>query len=120
MRQFDACSLCLQRAREPVACVKGHLFCKECVYTDLGAYPFRCVQSSLNIYTVSQLDDIKRQKVKLEALKREAEEERNKARTAARERVLQDFERGQLGLAAAGPGATTSGVDSKERELFTL
>ncbi|KAF9810228.1 hypothetical protein IEO21_07070 [Rhodonia placenta] len=30
MRRFDACALCLQRAREPVACQKGHLFCKEC------------------------------------------------------------------------------------------
>ncbi|KAJ8088941.1 hypothetical protein PM082_014188 [Marasmius tenuissimus] len=37
MRQFDACSLCLNKAREPVACNEGHLFCKECVYTDLYA-----------------------------------------------------------------------------------
>ena len=35
MRRFDACSLCCQTAREPVACPHGHLFCKECVYTDL-------------------------------------------------------------------------------------
>ncbi|KAF8868632.1 hypothetical protein BD779DRAFT_914478 [Infundibulicybe gibba] len=35
MRRFDACSLCLNRAREPLACHEGHLFCKECVYTDL-------------------------------------------------------------------------------------
>ena len=37
MRLFDACALCLQRARDPMACQKGHLFCKECVLTDLGA-----------------------------------------------------------------------------------
>ena len=35
MRNFDACALCLNRARDPVACHEGHLFCKECVYTDL-------------------------------------------------------------------------------------
>ena len=35
MRRFDACALCLNRAREPLACNQGHLFCKECVYTDL-------------------------------------------------------------------------------------
>ena len=35
MRRFDACALCLNRAREPLACQEGHLFCKECVYTDL-------------------------------------------------------------------------------------
>ncbi|PSS37967.1 hypothetical protein PHLCEN_2v194, partial [Hermanssonia centrifuga] len=98
MRRFDACALCLQRAREPLACNKGHLFCKECVYTDL----------------VTQMEDIKRQKVKLEALKREAEEERQRAREAARERVLLDFEKGQLGLSGSISVATTSGSDSKE------
>ncbi|KAF7792935.1 hypothetical protein EIP86_004038 [Pleurotus ostreatoroseus] len=87
-----------RKAREPVACTHGHLFCKECVYTDL----------------VTQLADIKRQKVKLEALKREAEEERRRAREAARERVLLEFERGQLGLSAATAVATTSGAESKE------
>lgn len=35
MRRFDACALCLNRAREPLACDEGHLFCKECAYTDL-------------------------------------------------------------------------------------
>ena len=38
MRRFDACALYLQRARDPVACQKGHLFCRECVLTDLGAF----------------------------------------------------------------------------------
>ena len=38
MRRFDACALCLQRARDPVACQKGHLFCRECVLTDLGTF----------------------------------------------------------------------------------
>ncbi|KAF5325225.1 hypothetical protein D9619_009715 [Psilocybe cf. subviscida] len=82
MRRFDACALCLNRAREPLACNEGHLFCKECVYTDL----------------LSQKNAIKRQKQKIEALKKEAEEERARAREAARQRVLLDFERGQLGL----------------------
>ena len=39
MRRFDACALCLQRARDPVACQDGHLFCKECAYTDLREFP---------------------------------------------------------------------------------
>ncbi|KAH9931554.1 uncharacterized protein B0H18DRAFT_989941 [Fomitopsis serialis] len=97
MRRFDACVLCLQKAREPVACQKGHLFCKECVYTDL----------------VTQLEDIKRQKVRLEKMKREVEEEKQRAREAARERVLLDFEKGQLGLAST-PTVTTSGTASKD------
>lgn len=36
MKSFNACSLCLERARNPVACSEGHLFCTECVLTDLG------------------------------------------------------------------------------------
>ncbi|KAF9045581.1 hypothetical protein BJ165DRAFT_1415518 [Panaeolus papilionaceus] len=82
MRRFDACALCLNRAREPLVCQEGHLFCKECVYTDL----------------LTQKKDIKRQKDRLASLKKEAEEERGRARQAARERVLEEFERGQLGL----------------------
>lgn len=63
---------------------------------------------------VTQLNDIKRQKARLEQLKREAEEEKERAREAARERVLQEFEKGQLGLAASMSVATTSGTDAKE------
>ncbi|KAF8064971.1 hypothetical protein FPV67DRAFT_1419013 [Lyophyllum atratum] len=99
MRRFDACALCLNRAREPVACNEGHLFCKECVYTDL----------------LSQKKDIQRQKQKLEALKEEAEEEKERAKEAARERVLRDFEKGQLGLSGAPSAAgTKSGGDADE------
>ncbi|KAI9513372.1 hypothetical protein F5148DRAFT_1273048 [Russula earlei] len=95
MRRFDACALCLQRARDPVACQEGHLFCKECAYTDL----------------LAQRKDIKRQKERLEALKKEAEQEKTRAKEAARERVLADFEKGQLGLAAATAAVTTSGAE---------
>ncbi|KAL0567668.1 hypothetical protein V5O48_014332 [Marasmius crinis-equi] len=98
MRQFDACSLCLNKAREPVSCNEGHLFCKECVYTDL----------------LTQKKDIKRQKEKLEALKREAEEERLRAKEAARERVLADFEKGQLGL--SGRPSVTTGTNREVGE----
>ncbi|KAH0831227.1 hypothetical protein J3R83DRAFT_13808 [Lanmaoa asiatica] len=97
MRNFDACALCLQRARDPIACDHGHLFCKECAYADL----------------LSQKKDIKRQKVRLEQLKREAEEEKQRALEAARERVLRDFEKGQLGLSANLPAIPipTSGTE---------
>ena len=54
---------------------------------------------------MSQKQAIKKQKTKLEALKREAEDERTRARNAARERVLQDFEKGQLGVGNSGVGS---------------
>ncbi|ELU44002.1 hypothetical protein AG1IA_01983 [Rhizoctonia solani AG-1 IA] len=86
MKRFDACTLCLQQAREPVACGEGHL-CEsnvQCIYTDL----------------LSQKKDIKRFKAKLEELQREEEAEKARAAQAARDRVLRDFERNQLGLAS--------------------
>ncbi|KAF9457897.1 hypothetical protein BDZ94DRAFT_1272036 [Collybia nuda] len=99
MRRFDACALCLNSAREPVACNEGHLFCKECVYTDL----------------LSQKKDIQRQKAKLEAMKQEVEDEKIRAKEAARERVLLEFEKGQLGLASTpGSTGTKSGGEADE------
>ncbi|EGO01162.1 hypothetical protein SERLA73DRAFT_179260 [Serpula lacrymans var. lacrymans S7.3] len=99
MRTFDACALCLQRAREPLACNHGHLFCKECVYTDL----------------LTQKKDIKRQKDRLEAMKKGAEGEKERAKEAARQRVLHDFEKGHLGLSGNTTVlATTSGAASNE------
>ncbi|KXN87901.1 Nitric oxide synthase-interacting protein [Leucoagaricus sp. SymC.cos] len=98
MRRFDACALCLNRAREPLACDEGHLFCKECVYTDL----------------LTQKKDIKRQKDKLKIWEREYEEEKARARETARERVLLEFEKSQLGLAARPTEVGTKGGMSTE------
>ncbi|KAF8515242.1 hypothetical protein BU17DRAFT_51919 [Hysterangium stoloniferum] len=101
MRQFDACSLCLQRARDPLSCSSGHLFCKECVYNDL----------------LTQKKDIKRQKERIEALRVEEEEDKERAKEAARQRVLRDFENGQLGLSTTRPmdsGKTGSSANQEE------
>lgn len=35
VKDFDACSLCLKQATQPVACSKGHLFCRECIVKNL-------------------------------------------------------------------------------------
>ncbi|KAK9461722.1 uncharacterized protein V1516DRAFT_663432 [Lipomyces oligophaga] len=49
-RSFDACYLCLMRARDPVACPdKGHLFCRECIVQNL---------ISQRVEITSKLDDI--------------------------------------------------------------
>ncbi|PPQ79073.1 hypothetical protein CVT25_002298 [Psilocybe cyanescens] len=103
MRRFDACALCLNRAREPLVCNEGHLFCKECVYTDL----------------LTQKNAIKRQKAKIETLKKEAEAERARAREAARERVLLDFEKGQLGLGGLGTGSSKEVNETNEDDQKT-
>lgn len=70
-------------------------------------------------YVVTQKKDIKRQKQRLDALKKEHQEEQERARAAARERVLQEFEKGQLGL---GPSATstTNGADIQDGEYSVV
>ncbi|ORY45325.1 hypothetical protein BCR33DRAFT_850162 [Rhizoclosmatium globosum] len=35
MRNFDSCFLCLQTARDPMSCTKGHLACKECYFENI-------------------------------------------------------------------------------------
>eukprot|EP00457_Paulinella_chromatophora_P008928 gb/GEZN01008977.1/.p1 GENE.gb/GEZN01008977.1/~~gb/GEZN01008977.1/.p1 ORF type:complete len:340 (-),score=42.62 gb/GEZN01008977.1/:242-1261(-) len=32
LKDFDACHLCLHQAESPMACSKGHLFCKACIF----------------------------------------------------------------------------------------
>jgi nitric oxide synthase-interacting protein len=64
-------------------------------------------------YPVSQKKDIQRQKSRLEALKQEAEEEKARAKVAARERVLLDFEKDQLRSAGTPGSAATSGSGAK-------
>ena len=61
---------------------------------------------------MTQKKDIKRQKERLDAMKKEAEEERTRVRAAARERVLLDFEKGQLGLAGGPTLASTKSGSS--------
>ncbi|KAK7047227.1 hypothetical protein VNI00_006893 [Paramarasmius palmivorus] len=63
---------------------------------------------------LTQKKDIKKQKEKLEAMKKEAEEERLRAKAAARERVLEDFEKGQLGL--SGRPSVTTGMAATESQ----
>jgi len=70
------------------------------------------VLQGVRVQRPPQKKDIKRQKAKLDALKREAEEEAQLAKLEARERVLKDFERGQLGLG----GSVATGVSQKGKE----
>ena len=68
---------------------------------------------------MAQKKDIKRQKERLEALKKEAEQEKARAKEAARERVLVDFEKGQLGLIAVSAVATSSAEAVGNRVYLT-
>ncbi|KDE05618.1 hypothetical protein MVLG_03990 [Microbotryum lychnidis-dioicae p1A1 Lamole] len=82
MKNFNACSLCLQVARDPKTCDEGHLYCHECILSAL----------------VAQKKDMQRQQAILESIRREAQVEMKNAREAARQRVVDEFESSQNGL----------------------
>lgn len=71
------------------------------------------LKACLLLCAVGQKKDIKRQKEKLEAMKKEAVAEMVRAKESARERVLVDFEKGQL-FPKTASGTTTSGTDTQE------
>lgn len=80
MRECDACYLCLQRAREPVCCTQGHLYCKECILENI----------------LAQKKEILRQQKLLEAKAKDEEEEAKRKAELAKEAVIQEFERQQI------------------------
>lgn len=96
-RQYDQCSLCLNRAESPVVCHQGHLFCKECIYTAL----------------LDQKKEIAAVKMTLLNLEKEHQAQRDQARADAYERVQRDFERVQSGIKSDRRDAKDSYIDSE-------
>ncbi|KND03892.1 uncharacterized protein SPPG_01346 [Spizellomyces punctatus DAOM BR117] len=79
MRNFDACFLCLQRAREPLCCTEGHLSCKECMYENI----------------LSQKKELARQFKLYKEQQEQQEESRRQTELAAKEAELTMFEQTQ-------------------------
>ncbi|RUS29189.1 hypothetical protein BC938DRAFT_480943 [Jimgerdemannia flammicorona] len=101
-RDFDACHLCLQRARDPVCCPQGHLSCRECALENI----------------LAQKKETQRQLKLLEAKRAEEDEDRRRKEDAAREAVITDFEKAQTrllpeALKKAALGSSTSALPVK-------
>ena len=79
---FGSCRLCLLRARDPVSCPNGDVFCRECALSDL----------------VQQRREIKRLEREWEGELREREEGEVRRREGEREREVEAFERVSAGL----------------------
>ncbi|RIB11467.1 hypothetical protein C2G38_2020319 [Gigaspora rosea] len=90
MREFDACFLCLQRARDPICCDQGHLYCKECILENL----------------LAQKKEIRRQQNLLEARAKDEIEESKRKEQMAKEAVIHDFERQQVRIAPSSGSKT--------------
>ncbi|BGP17747.1 hypothetical protein JCM10213_005329 [Rhodosporidiobolus nylandii] len=97
-KDFDACSLCLQRAKDPRVCPEGHVYCNECILSSL----------------LSQKKDIKRQQALLDRMRAESEAEMAAARAAARERVLKEFETAQSSLGSGRTQGKTAATGAKD------
>lgn len=70
------------RARDPVSCPEGDLFCRECAVENL----------------LSQRKEIKRMQTELDRRMKEDEEQRVLEEEEAREKAVKDFELLQMGL----------------------
>ncbi|KAH8551027.1 hypothetical protein BGW37DRAFT_494537 [Umbelopsis sp. PMI_123] len=81
-RAFNACFLCLQVARDPVACQKGHLACKECLYESI----------------LTQKQEIQRHQRIAEQRQKEEEEKKSLENEQAKLAVLANFERTQTSV----------------------
>ncbi|KAK9766835.1 hypothetical protein K7432_003798 [Basidiobolus ranarum] len=98
MRNFDACFLCLQTARDPLSCSEGHIACKECIYENI----------------IAQKKEITRQNKDLESKKNQIEEERKRKEVEAQDVVIREFEKTQSQISASRPSKRAESSPTKE------
>ena len=84
---FASCRLCLQIARDPVACAShGDIFCRECVFSNL----------------LAQRKELKRLEKEDERRRKEEEEVEKEKGNEEKERAVKDFEKVMMGLEGGG------------------
>lgn len=105
---FGFCSLCLENAREPVACPRGDIFCRECALENL----------------LAQKKELKRAEKARQNAEKEAARIRAIGDDEERERAIRDFELTQAGLTnnnSSGKGKLSSSAAAEgEKEEATV
>ncbi|ATY59495.1 zinc finger containing [Cordyceps militaris] len=101
---FGSCSLCLELARDPVSCLGGDIFCRECALANM----------------LAQKQDIKR----ADKARRQAERDTARAQAAHddedQRRAVRDFELTQAGLSgSARPAAERDAAKSSLLSFWT-
>ncbi len=96
-KPLDSCNLCLSKVTSPQSCHQGHIYCRECIISNL----------------ITQKAGIESQKREMERWEENERREREEARLRARARVVADFERG-MGLGYGNGSARSSLSDSKD------
>ncbi|KAF9959190.1 hypothetical protein BGZ72_010126 [Mortierella alpina] len=82
MRDYDACFLCLQTARDPVCCPEGHISCKECIYENI----------------LAQKQEIQRQAEQVAMQQAQEQKEQELKEELAQQVILSEFEKSQMGV----------------------
>jgi nitric oxide synthase-interacting protein len=100
LRDFNACCLCLQRARTPLCCTAGHLFCKECIYEDL----------------LAQRTEHERLQRDYERKRRQEEQQQQHALLEEQRRAEEEFTRQQMGVRVQATATLVTGSPSKLRK----
>jgi nitric oxide synthase-interacting protein len=93
---FASCWLCLEPAIDPVACLHGDIFCRECALSNI----------------LAQKKEIKRAEKAREQEEREAQGEKARRDAEAQERAIREFELTQAGLSIKR-GSTSGTGDGK-------
>ncbi|KAI8890127.1 hypothetical protein K501DRAFT_237024 [Backusella circina FSU 941] len=78
-RDYNACFLCLQVARDPVSCGEGHLACRECMYESI----------------LQQKQDIKREQRQVDQKRQEFQNQKESEQIEAKRALLDDFDKTQ-------------------------
>ncbi|RFU74161.1 zinc finger containing [Trichoderma arundinaceum] len=98
---FGFCSLCLENAREPVACPRGDIFCRECALANL----------------LAQKKELKRSEKARQNADKEAARIRAIGDEEERERAIRDFEMTQAGFSNSSTNKQSSNaVAESEKE----
>ncbi|KAI9139246.1 hypothetical protein BKA69DRAFT_1030675 [Paraphysoderma sedebokerense] len=91
-RDFDACYLCLNKAREPLSCVQGHITCKECIFENI----------------LAQKKEIERQKKIAEVISEQIKDSTRTKMVAEREEEIKKFEKTQTSLLSNSESSSKS------------
>ncbi|KAL9552348.1 hypothetical protein MBANPS3_003809 [Mucor bainieri] len=78
-RNYDACFLCLQTARDPVCCGEGHLACRECMYENI----------------LQQKQAIKHEQKMIDLKSQESEQQKQLEELEAKRVILDTFDKTQ-------------------------
>jgi len=101
IKNFDCCVLCLNELRTPMSCTKGHLYCKECIYSNL----------------LDQKKDIKRKEKEWEQQQLKLQSEVEKKQEKEQQTIIEKFEKDTTSATSENKTTTTTTAAAGTMEL---